>query len=57
LYGKAEDIALAAAPWLLVYWRKNLTLVQPYVKGLEITAMDRTPQLNNSRMEDVYLER
>ena len=57
LYGKAEDIALAAAPWLLVYWRKNLTLVQPYVKGLEITAMDRTPHLNNSRMEDVYLER
>jgi len=57
LYGKAEDIALAAAPWLLLYWRKNLTLVQPYVRGLQITAMDRTPHLNNSRMEDVYLER
>ena len=54
LYGKAEDVALAAAPWLLLYWRKNLTLVQPYVKGLTITAMDRTPQLNNTPMDKVY---
>lgn len=54
LYGKAEDVALAAAPWLLLYWRRNLTLVQPYVRGLTITAMDRTPQLNNSPMEQVY---
>ncbi len=57
LYGKAEDIALSAAPWLLLYWRKNFTLVQPYVKGLKITAMDRTPQLNNSPMERVYFEK
>ncbi len=57
LYGKAEDIALDAAPWLLLYWRKNLTLVQPYVKGLSITAMDRTPQLNNTPLESVSLER
>lgn len=56
LYSKAEDIALASAPWLLLYWRKNLTLVQPYVKGLTITAMDRTPQLNNTPLEKVYLE-
>jgi len=53
LYGKAEEVALAAAPWLLLYWRKNLTLVQPYVEGLTITAMDRTPHLNNSPMEQV----
>ncbi len=57
LYGKAEDIALASAPWLTLYWRKNLTLVQPYVKGLSITAMDRTPQLNNTPLESVYFER
>jgi oligopeptide transport system substrate-binding protein len=57
LYGKAEDITLKAAPWLLLYWRKNLTLVQPYVKGLVITGMDRTPQLGNTPLENVYLER
>ena len=57
LYGKAEDIALASGPWLMLYWRKNLTLVQPYVKGLTITAMDRTPQLNNTPLESVTLER
>ncbi len=57
LYGKAEDIALASAPWLTLYWRKNLTLVQPYVKGLSITTMDRTPQLNNTPLETVTLER
>lgn len=57
LYAKAEDIALASAPWLTLYWRKNLTLVQPYVKGLTITAMDRTPQLNNTPLESVTLER
>jgi oligopeptide transport system substrate-binding protein len=57
LYSKAEDIALASAPWLMLYWRKNLTLVQPYVKGLTITAMDRTPQLNNTPLESITLER
>ncbi len=57
LYHKAEDIALAAAPWLLLYWRKNLTLVQPYVMGLSITAMDRTPHLNNTPLEKVYFKR
>ena len=56
LYHKAEDIALAAAPWLLLYWRKNLTLVQPYVKGISITAMDRTPHLNNTPLEELYFE-
>ncbi len=57
LYGKAEDIALSAAPWLFLYWRKNFTLVQPYVKGLVITAMDRTPQLNNSPLAKVSVDR
>jgi len=57
LYRKAEDIALASAPWLLLYWRKNLTLVQPYVRGLTITAMDRTPHLNNTPLHEVFLER
>jgi len=57
LYRKAEDIALAEAPWLLSYWRKNYTLVQPYVKGLQITPLDRTPQLNNTPMERVVLEK
>ncbi len=57
LYEKAENISLAAAPWLLLYWRKNLTLVQPYVNGLTITAMDRTPHLNNTPLHEVFLER
>ncbi len=44
------------APWLLLFWKNNSTLVQPYVQGLEITRMDRTPQLGNTPLEQVYFE-
>ena len=53
LYRQAEDIALNEAPWLLLFWKNSSTLVQPYVKGLTITKMDRTPQLNNAPIEEV----
>jgi peptide/nickel transport system substrate-binding protein/oligopeptide transport system substrate-binding protein len=56
LYKMAEDIALTEAPWLLLYWKNSSTLVQPYVHGLSVTRLDRTPQLGNSWMENVTLE-
>lgn len=54
LYGMAEKIAYEEAPWLMLFWKNSATLVQPYVKGLTITKMDRTPQLNNAPLEQVY---
>lgn len=54
LYGMAEKIAYDEAPWLMLFWKNSATLVQPYVKGLVITKMDRTPQLNNAPLEQVY---
>jgi oligopeptide transport system substrate-binding protein len=56
MYKRAEEIALKEAPWLLLFWRNNATLVQPYVQGLELTRMDRTPQLGNTPLEQVRLE-
>jgi len=56
LYAKAEQIAHDEAPWLLLLWKNSSTLVQPYVKGLTISRMDRTPQLNNAPLESVYYE-
>ena len=53
LYRQAEEIALSEAPWLLLFWKNSSTLVQPYVQGLKITKMDRTPQLNNAPLEEV----
>jgi len=56
LYHKAEQIAWDEAPWLLLFWKNSATLVQPYVRDLTITKMDRTPQLNNAPLEKVYFE-
>jgi peptide/nickel transport system substrate-binding protein/oligopeptide transport system substrate-binding protein len=56
LYRRAEDIAYKEAPWLLLFWKNSSTLVQPYVQGLVITRMDRTPQLNNAPLEQVHFE-
>jgi len=56
LYGKAEQIAYQEAPWLMLFWKNSSTLIQPYVKGLTITKMDRTPQLNNAPIDDVTSE-
>lgn len=56
LYNMAEKIAFDEAPWLMLFWKNSATLVQPYVKGLKINRMDRTPQLNNAPLEDVYFE-
>lgn len=56
MYRRAEEIALKEAPWLLLFWKNNATLVQPYVQDLEITRMDRTPQLGNTPLEQVRLE-
>jgi peptide/nickel transport system substrate-binding protein/oligopeptide transport system substrate-binding protein len=56
LYKLAEKIAYEEAPWLMLFWKNSATLVQPYVKGLEVSAMDRTPQLNSVELEQVYFE-
>ena len=56
LYEQAEQIVYQEAPWLLLFWKNSATLIQPYVKGMVITQMDRTPQLNNVPLEEVYFE-
>lgn len=56
LYKQAEDIALSEAPWLPLFWKNSSTLVQPYVRGLEVSRLDRTPQLNNVPLETITLE-
>ena len=56
LYRNAEKIAYDEAPWLMLFWKNSATLVQPYVRDLEITQMDRTPQLNNAPLEKVWFE-
>lgn len=56
LYRKAEEIAFAEAPWLLLFWKNSATLIQPYVKGLDVSRLDRTPQLNNVFIEKATLE-
>ncbi|MDQ3024017.1 MAG: hypothetical protein M3R04_06510, partial [bacterium] len=55
LYAKAEKIAHDEAPWLLLLWKNSGTLVQPYVDGMRISRLDRTPQLGNVNIEDVEL--
>jgi peptide/nickel transport system substrate-binding protein/oligopeptide transport system substrate-binding protein len=55
LYAKAEDIVANEAPWLLLLWKDSATLVQPWVKGLRISRLDRTPQLGNVNIEEVEL--
>jgi oligopeptide transport system substrate-binding protein len=57
LYRLAEQLAYEEAPWLMLFWKNNSTLVQPYVKGLAISRLDRTPQLNHAPIERVQLER
>ncbi len=56
LYLNAEKLAYDEAPWLMLFWKNSATLVQPYVRGLEIARMDRTPQLNNAPLEQVWFE-
>lgn len=56
LYQKAEDIAFTEAPWLLLFWKNSATLIQPYVRGLEVSRLDRTPQLNNVFIEQATLD-
>ena len=56
LYNMAEKISFAEAPWLFLFWKNSSTLIQPWVKGLTINKMDRTPQLNNAPIEEVYFE-
>jgi peptide/nickel transport system substrate-binding protein/oligopeptide transport system substrate-binding protein len=55
LYAKAEAIVAQEAPWLLLFWKNSATLVQPWVKGLRISRLDRTPQLGNANIEEVEL--
>lgn len=56
LYQKAEDIALKESPWVLLFTNNVNTLVQPYVKNLTVTGMDRSPQLSNADMAFVEYE-
>jgi oligopeptide transport system substrate-binding protein len=55
LYAKAEGIVSKEAPWLLLFWKNSATLVQPWVKNLRISQLDRTPQLGNCNIEEVEL--
>ena len=55
-YNMSEKIAFDEAPWLFLFWKNSSTLIQPWVKGLKINKMDRTPQLNNAPIEEVYFE-
>lgn len=57
LYKKAEAIAMEDAPWVLMFVNSPTMLVQPYVKNLKLTPMDRAPQLTNCPIEDVTLEK
>jgi oligopeptide transport system substrate-binding protein len=56
LYVKAEDIAMEECPWLLLFTNQCNVLVQDYVKGLNITALDRSPRLPNVDLETVWFE-
>lgn len=56
LYRQAEAILAQDAPWLLLFQRKVTLLVQPWVKGLIVSNMDRAPQLSNTPLEDVRFE-
>jgi peptide/nickel transport system substrate-binding protein/oligopeptide transport system substrate-binding protein len=57
LYLAAEKIAMEDAPWVLMFVNSPTMLVQPYVKGLKLTPMDRAPQLTNSPIEDVTMDK
>ncbi|MCD6118836.1 ABC transporter substrate-binding protein [bacterium] len=57
LYAKAEGIVMEDAPWVLMFVNSPTMLVQPYVKGLKLTPMDRAPQLTNCPIEEVVIER
>ena len=56
LYQEAESIVMDECPWLLLFTNRCNVLVQPYVKGLEITALDRSPRLPNVDLENVWFE-
>jgi peptide/nickel transport system substrate-binding protein/oligopeptide transport system substrate-binding protein len=55
LYAAAERIAYSQAPWCLLFINSPTVLVQPWVKGMEITAMDRAPQLGVAPLEKVTI--
>ncbi|MEP0814362.1 MAG: ABC transporter substrate-binding protein [bacterium] len=57
LYRRAESIALEDAPWVLLFVNSPTMLVQPYVKNLKLTPMDRAPQLTNCPIEEVTFDR
>ena len=50
LYRQAEEIVMEVCPWLLINYPHTTRLVQPYVRGLELNAMDRRP------LKEVWLE-
>ncbi|MBC8143196.1 MAG: peptide ABC transporter substrate-binding protein [Armatimonadetes bacterium] len=43
LYNKAEKIVVEDAPWVPVYYQKDLELVKPYVSGLRDCLMGHLP--------------
>ena len=53
LYGKAEEMAMEDAPWVLMFVNSPTMLVQPYVENFRLTVMDRAPQLTNCPIEEV----
>lgn len=57
LYRKAEEIAMEDAPWVLLFVNSPTMLVQPHVKNLKLTPMDRAPQLTNCPIEEVEISK
>jgi len=53
LYEQAEAQLYADAPWLLLLNNKCLVLRQPYVQGLNLTRLDRAPQIPGVDFETV----
>lgn len=59
LYGEAEKIILADAPWIFLHYYSTDVLVQPWVRGLreQISVMDSAPTLGMVQMRTVWLDR
>lgn len=55
LYQQAEDLALAEMPWVPLFVNSPVTLLQPWVRGFELSVLDRTPQLGGCEFEKVFI--
>jgi oligopeptide transport system substrate-binding protein len=53
LWRKAEAYIVDRAPWVFLYHNATALLVKPYVKGLDLTAMDSGADLSQVEMHRV----